>query len=71
MKLLEKLAHESWKSRDDWSNHLDAAHIEGFEEGFRKAREMAIKLWEHKDHTYCDFYSDGRELLDKMGEDKA
>ena len=67
---IEKLAEESWKSRDDWSNASDKAHIQGFRAGFRKAREMAktealIDLMESRKYPAGKSFVD---IIEQLGE---
>lgn len=80
MKLIEKLGREAGLESDRSYNPdkdtIDSAYQCGFEDGFRKARELAAKAcWEssHR-HTHSmgrDAYKDASLMIEQLGEEEA
>lgn len=64
MRLLNKLAREaSERFHRDFLNSPFDKYYMGYEEGFKKAREMALRMWEREDMT--------SRTLSMLGEDET
>jgi hypothetical protein len=76
MKLIAKLAEEYyWRHQevhqvDLESEKLKAVVMACFEDGFRKAREMAVQLHEDAFRKYYDLCSVSQEI-EKLGEEEV
>jgi len=75
MKLIEKLADDELNGRD-FQSCCDRADADRslYLAGFRKARELSLVVWDTYDgndgHTYCDFFHEGRVLIENLGEEE-
>ena len=78
MKLIEKLSREYKHSRIE--NFVSTtSNEEAFEAGFRKARELALEVWESRDphaqwghtHVGCGYFFEGRDRLESLGEENV
>lgn len=67
MTYLDKLI-DNYCESPDLIAPLDSNDLkQAFRAGFKAAQEMTLAVWEHENHTHCDFFYDGKRLIKSCG----